>query len=89
MAVISIFYGISVYMFFLDNRRHKLPHVHIRHGDDEAVLGIPDGEILEGSLRRRQMRLVHAWIEIHQDELMNNWERAIKGKPVSGIEPLK
>ena len=89
MPVISIFYGITIYMFFLDNRRHKLPHIHIQHGDDEAVLGIPDGEVLEGSLRRKQLRLVQAWIEIHQDELMRNWERAINGKSVSGIEPLK
>ena len=89
MPVISIFYGITVYMFFLDNRRHKLPHIHIQHGDDGAVLGIPDGEVLEGSLRRKQLRLVQAWIEIHQDELMRNWERAINGKSVSGIEPLK
>lgn len=58
MPVISIFYGITVYMFFLDNRRHKLPHIHIQHGDDEAALGIPDGEVLEGNLRRKQLRLV-------------------------------
>ncbi len=89
MPIISIFYGITVYMFFLDNRRHKSPHIHIKHGGDEAVVGIPDGEVLEGSLRRRQMRLVQAWIEIHQDELMTNWERAISGKSVGGIEPLK
>ncbi len=89
MPVISIFYGITVYMFFLDNRRHKLPHIHIRHGDEEAVVRIPDGEVLEGMLRRKQLRLVQAWIEIHQDELMRNWERAISGKSVSGIEPLK
>lgn len=89
MPVISTFYGITVYMFFLDNRRHKLPHIHIQHGSDEAVLEIPDGEVLDGVLRRKQLRLVQAWIEIHQDELMRNWERAINGKSVSGIEPLK
>ena len=89
MPIISIFYGITVYMFFLDNRRHKLPHIHVEHGDDEAAIAIPTGEVLEGSLRRRQMRLVQAWIEIHRDELMINWERAIGGKPVDGIEPLK
>ncbi len=89
MPIISIFYGITVYMFFLDNRRHKAPHIHIQHGGDEAVVRIPDGEVMEGSLRRKQMRLVQAWIEINQEELMRNWERAITGKSVSGIEPLK
>ncbi len=89
MPVISIFYGIKVLMFFLDNRRHSLPHVHIEYGDDEAVIGIPNGELLEGDLRRAQLRMVQAWIEIHRDELMKNWEKAIKGDAVSRIEPLK
>ncbi len=89
MPVISIFYGIKVLMYFLDNRRHSLPHVHIEYGDDEAVIGIPNGELLEGDLRRAQLRMVQAWIEIHRDELMKNWEKAIKGDAVSRIEPLK
>ena len=89
MPVISVFYGLTVYMFFLDNRRHKLPHIHVEHGEDEAVIGIPDGNVLEGGLRRKQMRLVQAWIEIHRQELMENWERAIKGESVSRIEPLR
>lgn len=76
-------------MYFLDNRRHSLPHVHIEYGEDEAVIGIPNGELLEGDLRRAQLRMVQAWIEIHRDELMKNWERAIKGDAVSRIEPLK
>ena len=89
MPVISVFYGLTVYMFFLDNRRHKLPHIHVEHGGDEAVIGIPDGNVLEGGLRRKQMRLVQAWIEIHRQELMKNWESAIKGESLSRIEPLR
>jgi hypothetical protein len=89
MPVISIFYGIKVLMYFLDNRRHSLPHVHVEYGEDEAVIGIPNGELIEGDLRRAQLRMVQAWIEIHRDELMKNWERAIKGDSVSRIEPLK
>ena len=89
MPVISVFYGLTVYMFFLDNRRHKLPHIHVEHGEDEAVIGIPDGNVLEGGLRRKQMRLVQAWIEIHREELMKNWESAIKGESLSRIEPLR
>ena len=89
MPVISVFYGVTIYMYFLDNRRHKLPHIHVEFGGDDAVLEIPSGRILEGSLRRRQKRLVQAWIEIHQEELMSNWDRAIKGELVSSIKPLR
>jgi hypothetical protein len=64
MPVISIFYGITVLMYYFDNKRHKLPHIHVEHGDDEAVIGLPDGEVIEGTLRRKQLRLVQAWIEI-------------------------
>jgi hypothetical protein len=32
-----------------------------------------EGELLEGSLPARQMKLVQAWIEIHRDELMADW----------------
>ena len=83
-----MFYGVKVLMYFFDNLRHKLPHIHIEYGD-EAVIGIPSGDLIEGSLKRSQMRLVQAWIEIHQDELLQNWELAIDGKAVFKIEPLK
>lgn len=28
MPTISMFYGIIIYMFFYDNKKHKLPHIH-------------------------------------------------------------
>ena len=52
-------------MYLYDNKRHHLPHIHVRHGEDNAVIGIPDGEVIEGELKRKQMRLVQAWVEIH------------------------
>lgn len=89
MPVISMFYGVIVLMYYFDNRRHKLPHVHVRYGEEEAVLGIPEGEILEGELPSNKLKLVRAWIEIHQEELMANWELAINGQSVFKIDPLR
>ena len=37
MPVISLFYGIVVSMYLLDNKQHKAPHIHVRYQDDEAV----------------------------------------------------
>lgn len=34
------------------------------------------------------MKLVQAWIEIHKDDLMANWELASQGQTVFQIEPL-
>jgi len=42
MPVISMFYGIVVLMYYFDNRQHHLPHVHVKVGDDEAVITIPE-----------------------------------------------
>ncbi len=89
MPVISMFYGVIVLMYYYDNRRHNLPHIHVRYGDEEAVISIPNGEIIEGSIRRAKLKLVQAWIEIHQENLMANWELAINGQAVFKIEPLR
>jgi hypothetical protein len=89
MPTISTFYGIIVSMYFMDNRRHHLPHVHAKYQDDEAVLAINDGEVLEGELPPGKMRLVQAWIEIHRDELMADWQLAVSGQQPFKIEPLR
>ncbi|MCB0120796.1 MAG: DUF4160 domain-containing protein [Caldilineaceae bacterium] len=51
MAVISMFYGIIVSMYYFDDRRHHLPHIHIRCQGDEAVFSIPEGELWKEQLR--------------------------------------
>ncbi len=89
MAVIAMFYGIIVSMYYFDNRKHHLPHVHIRCQAEESVFTIPDGELLEGKINRRKKKLLQAWIEIHQDELMADWELAINGEQIFRIEPLR
>ncbi|MCB0099582.1 MAG: DUF4160 domain-containing protein [Caldilineaceae bacterium] len=60
MAVISIFYGIIASMYFFDNRRHHMPHIHIRCQGDEAVFTIPDGELLEGKINKSKQKLLQA-----------------------------
>lgn len=89
MAIIAMFYGIIVSMYFFDRRRHHVPHIHVKYQEQEAVISIPGGELLEGELKLNKMKLVQAWIEIHQDELMADWELATKGEAVFKIEPLK
>jgi hypothetical protein len=89
MAIIAMFYGIIVSMYYLDNRRHNLPHIHIKYQDQEAVLSIPDGNLLAGTLKPNKMKLIQAWIEIHSDELMADWDLASQGETVFKIDPLK
>jgi hypothetical protein len=89
MPVISMFYGIIVSLYFVDNKQHKQPHIHVKYQDMEAVISIPDGKVLDGNLPPAKMRLVMAWIEIHKDELMADWELAAAGQQPYKIEPLR
>ena len=44
---------------------------------------------MTGEMPSNKARLVQAWIEIHRDELLADWELAINGEEVFKIEPLK
>lgn len=69
---------------FSIQRNTTTPHIHIRYNEFKSVLKIPDGE-----LPRRQMKLVQAWIELHQDELMADWHLASTGQTPFKIDPLR
>jgi len=79
MPIISMFYGIIIRMYLSDDRHHNLPHIHAKYAEFEASIDIENGEMLAGDLPRKQLRLVQAWIELHRDELMADWEIAIGG----------
>lgn len=53
------------------------------------VVAIPEGEVLGGEIPRNKMKLVQAWIEIHRDDLMADWELAVNGQPIYKIDPLR
>ena len=88
MPIISMFYGIIIRLYLLDNKHHHLPHIHARYCEYEASIAIEDGEILSGDLPRKQLRLVQAWIELRRDELLADWELAAGGEAPYKIAPL-
>ena len=89
MPTISMFYGLIIRMLFMDTQQHHLPHLHVEYQDVEVVVSIPDGEVLEGTLPPKKLRMLQAWIAIHEEELMANWTLAVKGEPIFKIEPLR
>jgi hypothetical protein len=89
MPVISMFYGITVSLYFLDNRRHHRPHIHARYQGEEVVVAIPEGDVLEGGLPPGKMKMLLAWVEIHRDDLMADWLLAVSGEQPFRIEPLR
>jgi hypothetical protein len=72
----------------IDGQLYNLPHIHARYAEFEASIGIGDSEVLAGELPRKQLRLVQAWVELHRDELMADWELAVSGENPYKIAPL-
>lgn len=86
MPAISRFFGIVIAMYFDD---HAPPHFHARHGEEEAKVDIHGLQPMESSLGRRELRSVLKWAELHQHELLQNWNRARAGETLKPIEPLR
>jgi Domain of unknown function (DUF4160) len=85
MPTIAWFYGIAICMYYDD---HNPPHFHAFYGEYEAKVAIDTGEIMEGKLPHRAMRLVREWCLERKPALMNNWERARSGKQLERLSGL-
>ena len=84
-AILSVFFGITV---FINTRgEHNPPHIHARYGEYDAAFDIAAGDQM-GDFPRRQARLIQAWIEIHREDLMINWELARTTGECCRIAPL-
>ena len=85
MPQISYFLGVIIRMFYRD---HNPPHFHAVYAQYEALIDIEKNELFSGYLPPRVLGIVTEWTAIHQNELMDNWERARKQEPLLNIEPL-
>ncbi len=76
-------------MFVEVGEPHHLPHFHAYYQDSVGVFGIEPVELIAGSLPRSQRRLVEAWAELHQAELIEDWNRLQSGERPLPIAPLR
>jgi hypothetical protein len=88
MPTISMFYGIVIRMYFAP-KEHNPPHFHAYYQETTATVDIRSCEVIENNMPKKQLRLVLAWTELHQDELLANWTLAQNGEDVYSIEPIK
>ena len=89
MPELSRFFGVIIRMYVEAGGPHHLPHFHAYYQDDVAVVGLDPVEFVAGVLPRRQRRLVEAWAELHQEELLADWGRLQAGQPALPIAPLE
>ena len=72
MPLISTFFGLLVYMYKEKNSPHHKPHVHVSYAEHKLVIS-SDGEILAGSLPRKQQKYIEAWVALREDEINATW----------------
>ncbi|MBL8526428.1 MAG: DUF4160 domain-containing protein [Burkholderiales bacterium] len=71
MSELSRFFGIIIAMYDND---HSPPHFHAKYGGEQASIRIDNGQILEGGLGPRALRLVEEWRVLHQSETARRLE---------------
>ena len=88
MPTISMFFGIIIRMYCAPGE-HNPPHFHAYYQNYKGVIDIESCELREGNLPKKQLKLVLAWAELRQEELLANWTLAMNGELPFYVEPLK
>ena len=88
LPTISMFYGIIIRMYFAPGE-HPPPHFHVYHAEYSCTVDIGTCEMIEGNLPKKQIKLVLAWAELHQEELLSDWNLVMNGEEPFKIPPLQ
>lgn len=83
MPILSVFFGIIVRMWHDD---HPPPHIHVDYQGFEALVDIQTGQVSKGKLPRKVASIVQEWCLTHQQELLDNWDRAQRFEPLERIQ---
>ncbi|GEM_PF-1603745 len=91
MPRISEFYGIKIRIFYREP--HWLPHFQALHAGKTINVSIETMEVLSGVVGRGRFDVtaldrVMEWGWLHQQELLDAWADARRGRPLPWIEPL-
>lgn len=89
MPELARFFGIIIRMYAEPSAQHHTPHFHAYYQDEVAIYDVDPIELISGSMPRRQQRLVEAWAELHQDELLADWQLLQSGRRPLPILPLQ
>jgi len=65
-----------------------VPHFHAYYQENVAIFGLDPIALIAGSFPKRQQRLVEAWAELHQGELLEDWRLLQEGRKPLPIKPL-
>lgn len=86
MPTISMFFGIIIQMYW---NEHMPPHFHCTYGEYESTINIRTLEVIDGKISRRALNLVLDWAELHQAELLEDWDLCQTKQQPRPIAPLE
>lgn len=75
-------------MYYNDNEKHHLPHLHADYAQYAAVYDF-DGNCIKGKMPNKQEKMIVACIAIHIEELNALWKLSQEDDHFFKIEPLK
>lgn len=78
MGSVFVIQGILIYIYGFD---HNPPHIHVRSGTDNFSITIKN-RIIEGVARSKTVSIINQFMDEHEDELMELWEKAQKGETI-------
>ena len=81
MGSVFVIQGILIYIYGFD---HNPPHIHVRSGTDNFSITIKN-RIIEGVARSKTVSIINQFMDEHEDELMELWEKAQKGEKIKKI----
>lgn len=81
MGSIFVIQGILIYIYGFD---HNPPHIHVRSGTDNFSITFKD-RIIEGVARSKTVSIINQFMDEHEEELMDLWEKAQKGETIKKI----
>ena len=87
--MISAYYGIVIALRQSHEKAQIAPYVFARCQGAEAAVSIADNRILSGDLPFAKQVMVQAWIEIHREELVANWENGRVSGEFFRVDPLR
>lgn len=85
MSEISTFHGLIILMSF---KEHAPQHFHVWHGEYKATVTINEG-IVKGEMPQRALKMIFEWLDLHKNELLEDWDLSQRGEALRKIEPLK
>lgn len=81
MGAIFVIQGIMIYIYAFD---HNPPHIHVKSGEGDFTITIKD-RIVEGKAKVKTIKLVNDFIDKHEAEIMEIWDKAQHGERINKI----